>query len=104
MTEQDRRVKTWPLLLLFGLYTRNERGRRIVCRSLLVRTLEFLREVGPPAEVHRDGVRLGQTPYVLHSYVGEPVRLVLRRDGAERPVAFVTPISDPGYLFDLPNP
>ena len=51
MAEQDRRLKTWSLLLLFGLYTRNERGRRIVCRSLLVRTLEFLREVGPPAEV-----------------------------------------------------
>lgn len=50
MSEQDARVKDWPLLLLFGLYTRNERGRRIVCRTLLHSTLEFLRGFGPPAD------------------------------------------------------
>ena len=48
--EQDARVKEWSFLLQFGLYTRSERGRRIVCRTLLRRVLEFLREFGPPAD------------------------------------------------------
>ena len=34
-----------------------------------------------PADVYRDGKRLGTTPYSLQTWVGEHVELTLRREG-----------------------
>lgn len=36
---------------------------------------------GPPAEVYRDGQRLGTTPYSLNTWINEHIELTLRRDG-----------------------
>ncbi len=36
---------------------------------------------GLPADVYRDGERLGVTPYSLQTWIGEHVELTLRRDG-----------------------
>ncbi|PAP76527.1 serine/threonine-protein kinase [Rubrivirga marina] len=59
--------------------------------------------VGPPAEVWRGGVRLGQTPLVIDSYVGEPVEVELRRDSAREPVRFETTAGKRAYTVTLPR-
>ncbi len=57
---------------------------------------------GPAADVYRDGVRIGRTPYTLDSYDGEQVELTLRRGAAERPVAFETRTNQRAYSFQTP--
>ena len=57
--------------------------------------------LGPPAEVWRGGVRLGTTPLVLDSYVGEPVAVELRRGPAVAPVRFQTTAGKRAYTFTL---
>ena len=57
--------------------------------------------IGAPAEVWRGGVRLGLTPLVLGSYVGEPVEVELRRDSAHEPVRFQTTAGKRAYTFTL---
>ena len=58
--------------------------------------------VGPAADVYRNGVRLGRTPYSLDSYDGEQVELTLRRGDAEIPVAFETRTNQRSYSFQSP--
>jgi eukaryotic-like serine/threonine-protein kinase len=57
---------------------------------------------GPPAEVLRDGVRLGETPYPLETYIGEPVELTLRRGAVQQTVRFQTGTGSRAYSFELP--
>lgn len=57
--------------------------------------------IGAPAEVWRGGVRLGTTPLVLDSYVGEPVEVELRRGVAREPVRFQTTPGKRAYTFTL---
>lgn len=58
---------------------------------------------GPPAEVYRHGVRLGQTPLALDTYVGETVELTLRRGTVAETVRFETGTGRRAYSFDLPS-
>lgn len=58
--------------------------------------------VGPAADVYRNGVRIGRTPYSLDSYDGEQVELELRRNGAARPVEFETRTNQRAYSFQTP--
>jgi serine/threonine protein kinase len=69
-----------------------------------VPTQVIINTIGAPAEVYRNGERLGATPLTLDSYVGEPVELVLRRSDAEAAVAFETSIGKRSYSFPIPSP
>src|SRR5688500_15148911 len=53
------------------------------------------------AEVYRDGVRVGATPFAVHGRLGERVRLTLRRDGyTDKPVDFVVG-EKKAFMYDL---
>ena len=53
--------------------------------------------LGGAAEVYRDGERLGETPFQLATWVGEPVELELRRGDAREPVRFQTTAGKRAY-------
>jgi eukaryotic-like serine/threonine-protein kinase len=64
------------------------------------RTIE-LTTLGGAAEVHRDGVKIGTTPYQIRAKLGERVRLTLKREGhTDEPVDF-TVTEKKVYTFDL---
>ncbi len=58
--------------------------------------------IGEPAEVFRDGLRLGTTPLTLESYVGEDVAIELRRGDASAPIRFQTMPGKRAYTVSIP--
>ncbi|MEM1118522.1 MAG: serine/threonine-protein kinase [Bacteroidota bacterium] len=60
--------------------------------------------LGPPAEVYRNGRRLGTTPLTLATYVGEAVEVELRRGDAREPLRFQTTSGKRAYTVTLRTP
>jgi hypothetical protein len=58
--------------------------------------------IGEPAEVFRDGLRLGTTPLTLESYVGEDVAIELRRGDTSAPIRFQTTPGKRAYTVSIP--